>query len=50
MLKGKKSEETKWPVLKGDYMMRAKMRDWGKDKEEEEEEKGEHYSSSEQDE
>ena len=45
MLKGRKSEEKKWPVLKEDLMMKAKMRDWGK--EEEVEGEGEKDSSSE---
>ena len=45
MLKGRKSEEKKWPVLKEDFMMKAKMRDWGK--EEEVEGEGEKDSSSE---
>ncbi|CAI8032403.1 RRP15-like protein [Geodia barretti] len=46
MLKGRKSEEKKWPVLKEDFMMKAKMRDWGKEEEEVEGE-GEKDSSSE---
>ena len=36
LLKGRKSQEatsSKWPVLKEDYMLKAKMRDWGKKEE-----------------
>ena len=47
MLKDRKSVEKKWPVLKEDFMMKAKMRDWGK--EEETEGEGEKDSSSETD-
>ena len=51
MLRGRKSEERKkWPVLKEDFMMKAKMRDWGKEEEAEMEEvEGEKDSSSETD-
>ena len=33
MLKGRKSEEKKWPVLKEDFTMKAEMRDWGEEEE-----------------
>lgn len=38
LLKGRRPQEktaNKWPVLKEDYMLGAKMRDWGKTDEEE---------------
>ena len=43
LLKGRRPQEkaaSKWPVLKDDYMMRAKMRDWGKGEEGEREREG----------
>ena len=37
LLKGRKPQEesSKWPILSDDYMLGAKIRDWGKEEEEE---------------